>query len=347
MITNSGGADATGVQATTPTPADTTFVAGSVHASPLAIDDGPYNAVGNTKLYVGVSAPAGEPALAVSGGAVRQRHDHHRHERLRLQYEPVHGAVSVNTNGTFVYTPNAGYTGAEFVHLHDQEQRRRDAHRHRHGVDHRRHARLVHEQFGRGRRQRQVHDAVQFADGRQRRGRLGRQRRGERFIYVYKGSGAYAGGLPLESGQVLTSESNALVVGGNTLRAAVPANVPTLSHNAATTVVLASGNTVDGFIVTNSAGSGIAGVNIGTTAIADIAVTVTGGTALGATTSGTLTVTGSANTLSSTNGPALNVPNVTIGASGLTFQSISDGGGGKGSGRLAQGTARGCATRSQ
>jgi hypothetical protein len=111
-------------------------------------------------------------------------------------------------------------------------------------------------------------------------------------------------------------------------RAAQPLpNIPTLSHNAATTVVLSTGNTVDGFIVTNSAGSGIAGVNIGTTAIADIAVTVTGGTALAALTSGTLTVTGSANTLNSTNNAALNVNAVTIGAGGLTFQSINSGAG--------------------
>ena len=98
------------------------------------------------------------------------------------------------------------------------------------------------------------------------------------------------------------------MVGGITLRAAQPApNIPTLSHNAATTVALSTGNTIDGFIITNSAGNGISGSAIGTTAIADIAVTVTGGTALNATTSGTLTVTGSANTLSSTNGTALNV----------------------------------------
>ena len=72
VITNSGGADATGVTLTEPTPADTTLVPGSVHASPLANHDA-YTAVGNTKLYVGVAAPAGEPALAPGrAGAVRQ-----------------------------------------------------------------------------------------------------------------------------------------------------------------------------------------------------------------------------------------------------------------------------------
>ncbi len=90
-------------------------------------------------------------------------------------------------------------------------------------------------------------------------------------IYIYKGGAAYTGGLPLESGQRLTSESVALVVGANTLRAAVPANVPTLSHNTASTVALSTGNTITGFIITNSAGNGISGSAIGTTAISNIA----------------------------------------------------------------------------
>ena len=103
------------------------------------------------------------------------------------------------------------------------------------------------------------------------------------------GAGAYTGGLTLKSGQTLTSETNALVVGGNTLRAAQAVAVPALSHNAGSTVTLSTGNTIDGFSITNSNGNGISGSAIGTTAIADIAVSVTGGTALNATTSGTLT----------------------------------------------------------
>ncbi len=68
-------------------------------------------------------------------------------------------------------------------------------------------------------------------------------------------------------------------------------------------------------------------------------MTVTGGTALNATTSGTFTVTGAANTLSSTTGAAQNVANVTIGAGGLTFQSISASGGT--SGIILNGTGAG------
>ncbi len=57
-----------------------------------------------------------------------------------------------------------------------------------------------------------------------------------------------------------------------------------------------------------------------------LAITSTSaGAGFGATGGGTVNVTGSGNTITSTTGTALNVANTTIGASGLTFQSISAG----------------------
>ena len=53
----------------------------------------------------------------------------------------------------------------------------------------------------------------------------------------------------------------------------------------------------------------------------------TSATALNVTAGGTFTVQGTGNTITSTTGTALNVVNTTIGASGLTFQSISSNGG--------------------
>lgn len=320
-IANSGGAAATGVTLTDPTPANTTLVGGSLHASPLANHDGPYTAVGNTKLYVGVAAPAGEPAL-VSASPALFANDVTITDTTALvsNTQPSHGAVTVNSDGSFVYTPTVGYTGADsftYTLKNNADATLTDT-----GTVTITVSNLVW----------YVNNSGANGDGRSTTpfntlaGAAGASAANS-FIYVYKGSGAYTGGLTLKSGQTLTSEFVALVVGGNTLRAAVPANTPTLSHTTASTVALSTGNTIDGFIITNSAGNGISGSAIGTTAIADIAVTVTGGTALNATTSGTLTVTGSLNTLSSTNGAALNVANVAIGASGLTFKSIATNGG--------------------
>lgn len=57
-----------------------------------------------------------------------------------------------------------------------------------------------------------------------------------------------------------------------------------------------------------------------------LSITTTG-TGFNATGGGTISVTGTANIISSGNGTALNVVNTTIGASGLTFQSITSSGG--------------------
>ncbi|MEH6873643.1 MAG: Ig-like domain-containing protein [Candidatus Competibacter sp.] len=54
-----------------------------------------------------------------------------------------------------------------------------------------------------------------------------------------------------------------------------------------------------------------------------LAISTTGGTGFSATGGGTVNVTGGGNTITTTTGTALNVANTNIGASGLTFQSIS------------------------
>jgi hypothetical protein len=70
----------------------------------------------------------------------------------------------------------------------------------------------------------------------------------------------------------------------------------------------------------NNAGNAHAGLDIATTT----------GTGFNATGGGTITVTGTGNTIASTGGTALSVVNTTIGGSGLTFQSISANGGANG-----------------
>src|SRR5687768_8192600 len=65
-ITNTGADPATGLQFNDTLDPNTTLVAGSVNVSPLAFDDA-FTTVGNTLLAVGVSAPAGTPAVQVAG----------------------------------------------------------------------------------------------------------------------------------------------------------------------------------------------------------------------------------------------------------------------------------------
>ncbi len=74
-----------------------------------------------------------------------------------------------------------------------------------------------------------------------------------------------------------------------------------------------------------------AGVNLtnntGSFTFNGLSITNTGGTGLLASSSGTLTVTGASNVLSTTTGTGVDIQNTTIGAGGVTFRSVSASGG--------------------
>lgn len=137
---------------------------------------------------------------------------------------------------------------------------------------------------------------------------------------------------------------------------AIAANTtPTLTNNN-NVITLGGGNLVEYFSITNTAGSAILGntagagtsnihditvtdaanagigvnitANLGTLNFSNLVVTTSSGNAFAATGGGsTINVTtgSTPNTLTSTTGTALNVTNTTIGASGMTFRSITAG----------------------
>ncbi|HYM59677.1 MAG TPA: hypothetical protein VEZ11_02160, partial [Thermoanaerobaculia bacterium] len=181
-------------------------------------------------------------------------------------------------------------------------------------------------------------------------------------IFVYRGDGTsnfQNAGITLQSGQSLIGEGVALVVNGNPLVAAGVA--PSIANTGGNVVTLASpagNNTVEGLSISASSGHGIQANTLtgGINTISNVTIAATGanngvnlinnsgstfnvtgglivtsatGTGFNATGGGTVsaTTTAGANTLSAAGGPAMNVVNTTIGASGLTFQSISANGG--------------------
>lgn len=101
-VSNSGASDATGVNFTDTIDPNTTLVPGSLRVSPLAFADS-YNATKDTPLSIpapgvlsndtGTPAPAAQP---IAGGATTQG-----------------GTVTLNANGSFNYTPPAGFEGAD------------------------------------------------------------------------------------------------------------------------------------------------------------------------------------------------------------------------------------------
>src|SRR5689334_13758851 len=100
-VTNNG-SDATGVNFTDTIDANTTLVGGSLKVSPLAYGD-TFSAAKDTPLSVGapgvLANDTGIPAptaVAIAGGATAQG-----------------GTVTLNTDGSFLYTPASGFTGAD------------------------------------------------------------------------------------------------------------------------------------------------------------------------------------------------------------------------------------------
>src|SRR5207245_4763355 len=83
--------------------ANTTLVPGSIHASPVAFDDS-YNWVGNTQLDTSARSLA-----SITSNDVQTT------DAFTLNTTPTsgpsHGAVTISSNGHFVYTPTAGYSG--------------------------------------------------------------------------------------------------------------------------------------------------------------------------------------------------------------------------------------------
>src|SRR5215213_3095159 len=99
---NNSGTDATGVIFSDQIDANTTLVGGSLKVSPLAFPD-TFAAAKDTQLSVGapgvLTNDTGLPsptAVAITGGATSQG-----------------GTVTLNTDGSFIYNPPAGFAGTD------------------------------------------------------------------------------------------------------------------------------------------------------------------------------------------------------------------------------------------
>ncbi len=152
-------------------------------------------------------------------------------------------------------------------------------------------------------------------------------------IFVENAGATYneASVITLKSGEQLLGDGSSLTsVNGHTV--GLSSSNPTVSVNSSSAVVtLNSGNTVSGINITNAgSGAGIAdsASSTGTTTMSNIAVSTQAGEGIVLTHSGTVDITGTTNTITSSTGTALDVEGATIGSSGITFESISSGSGG-------------------
>lgn len=101
-IQNTGTTTANGVQLNAAPDANTTFVSNSFVTTPVAANDA-YTCTGN----VGISVPAG------SGVKANDYDDALASATLSVVNNPTSGSVTLNNDGSFTYTPNAGFTGSD------------------------------------------------------------------------------------------------------------------------------------------------------------------------------------------------------------------------------------------
>ena len=126
-------------------------------------------------------------------------------------------------------------------------------------------------------------------------------------IFVFDGSGPYAGGVVLGANQTLVGQSVGLTVGSDTVVPASGGANPVIASSSGTDVTLGENDTVTGVTVTNSGGVGISASNLSTFTVGPtVDVTSTGGVGISATGVDTFTV-GSTVAITNTGGDGLDV----------------------------------------
>ncbi|MFN0193681.1 MAG: beta strand repeat-containing protein, partial [Aestuariivirga sp.] len=320
-IQNSGTTDATGV-ALNETLDGMTLVPGSIAASAIAFDDA-YDAFGNVALTV----PAGTGLLANDVEIIGPD----THTVTAFDAASANGGtVSVNANGSFTYISARGFEGTDTFNytITDSDGFTSTA--------------TVTMDVG---------PAVWFIDntapgsanlGTQAdpftsiaafnaaQGTANGPDAGD-FIYLREGTYTEADGINLGTGQTLIGQGQNLVVNGITIETGSPGQTPTIKTSGGGNdgIDLSQNNTISGLNVDTTSGSGIGiddnGNNVGTLTMSDISVSTNTGAGILIDQGGTVSITGAGNTIVSTSATALNITNTTIGASDLTFQSISAG----------------------
>lgn len=300
-ITNSGDQDATGVHFSDTLDPNTTLVAGSLTNTPLAVNDS-YSAIGNVRISVPAAQGVLANDVAPSGGTFT----------ASAGTASAHGgAVALNADGSFTYNPPAGYDGADtFTYTAS------DGHGHTDTAT----VTIA------------VSGLIWFVDN--SRGANGDGRLTSPFtclvgsgcvdhathagdaIFVYSGSGAYAGGLTLGASQALIGQgaraSLATITGLTppSYSDALPATsgtAPTMAASSGADLTLGQGDLLRGVALSSSGGTALAGNGFGTFTAADDTVANSAGAAI-ALSNGTLAASFSsvsANGCTNTDGLAL------------------------------------------
>jgi hypothetical protein len=244
------------VGATSTAPAQRTINVSEANQPPTAVDHS-YTAVGNTPLGVGTS-PTG-PAATVSGSLLNGDSDPDSSDPISVtgNTSPAHGTVAVNSDGTFTYTPNAGFSGADSFQYtitdSDDPSNPKSATAT---------ATIT------------VGPVVWYVNNNDSTNGNGTSTSpfntlasvnpasgsGD-YIFLYGSATAYSGGITLKSNQTLVGQSVGLTIGGATLVSASGSN-PTITNSGGIGITVASGDTIDGITVQGASSDGINGSQV-------------------------------------------------------------------------------------
>ncbi len=287
-LTNNGDVDLTGVSFNDIL--DANLTQGAVNVSPLAIDD-IFSTPGNTLLEVGV-VHGTSPAAIVAGGVFSNDTDFLGDTFTLSSFETASasgGTVAMNANGSFTYLPAAGFSGTDTFH-YTITDKGLDGLSGTPATDADNLTSIGTVTVTVGQKVWYVDNSYTGAngvsDGRSTRpfttlsplstgGSADSLDGANDIIFVHSGTGTTAGTIVLEANQTLHGQGDALTVAGFNLVAAGTA--PTLAPGTGTAVMLATGNTLKGFIIGN-AGIDIAGTGFGTLTVSNVTLNGTGKT---------------------------------------------------------------------
>ena len=269
VITNSGDTNATSVLLTIPTPANATDVAGSIRITPVAVDDS-YTALGNTVMTVAAGAGVLTNDFDPDGNIVVKTNSV---VSTGGTASPV-GALVINTDGSFTYTPGLGATGTDVFKYTITDNQGQDS------------LTPGFVTFTMTLRVWYVQNASINGDGRSSTpfnnltSVSTAANTNTDIIYVFSDIGANAklnGNLVLDDGQQLLGQGVALNVGGLPVFSAGTA--PTLNNTGGNIITLGQDNLVTGLVLGNraAASAAITGTSFGTLTVSNLTINGTGG----------------------------------------------------------------------
>jgi VCBS repeat-containing protein len=266
-VTDSVGASST-------TPAQRTINVSEANQPPVAIDHS-YTAVGNTPLGVGTT-PTG-PAATQSGSLLNGDSDPDSGGSISVtgNSAPTHGSVAVNADGTFTYTPNAGFSGTDtFTYtITDSDD----------PLNPKSDTATVTITVG---------PVVWYVDNSKVPAGNGEASTpfntlaaansaagANSIIFLYQGNATYTGGVGMKSGEDLFGQPHGLTVDSYSLVAA-GGSVPTITNSGGDGIDLGEGSDVEAVNVSSPSGNGVAasGVNAATVGASNaVAISGAGG----------------------------------------------------------------------